>query len=218
MATNDFKPFAIGSGANVTAQADWEALAALATGFQSGVAKSAQVNKALRQGSVMAYLLGQFIADQAEVDAADDGDTATLLTNFVAALKAANESAGFLNKSNNLSDVASVSESLANLGLGTNGIVGRLTGSPRLLPHPKHTSQRQGQSSSLSSNRLLVGMAQMPRQRQVVTALQVAAVDLVLMPDLWCTSMLYLILRSQLALWHPTQIHQFSPVPLRFVA
>ncbi len=38
MATNDFKPFATGSGANVLSQADYEALAALASGFLSGKA------------------------------------------------------------------------------------------------------------------------------------------------------------------------------------
>ncbi len=38
MATNDFKPFATGSGANVLSQADYEALSALASGFLSGKA------------------------------------------------------------------------------------------------------------------------------------------------------------------------------------
>lgn len=32
MATNDFKPFATGSGANVLSQADYESLSALASG------------------------------------------------------------------------------------------------------------------------------------------------------------------------------------------
>lgn len=86
MATNDFKPFAVGSGANVTTQADWVALAALAQGFQSGKASSAQINKALRQSSTIAAMMGQFIAN-AGTDALDNGDVATMVTNLIAAMK-----------------------------------------------------------------------------------------------------------------------------------
>lgn len=87
MAKNNFKPFATGAGANVTSQADWEALTALLTGFQSGKAASAQVNKALRQGTVMASVIGQFIADSTGQDVLDNGNTSVLLTNFLNALK-----------------------------------------------------------------------------------------------------------------------------------
>ena len=78
MAENNFKPFAVGAGANVSSQADWENLVALSTGFTAGVARSEQVNKALRQGTVMASVLGQIIADQTAEDVLDDGDTAAL--------------------------------------------------------------------------------------------------------------------------------------------
>lgn len=88
MAKNNFKPFATGAGANVTSQADWEALTALLTGFQSGKAASAQVNKALRQGTVMASVIGQFIADSTGQDVLDNGNTSAILTNFLNALKA----------------------------------------------------------------------------------------------------------------------------------
>ncbi|CDZ83948.1 phage tail fiber protein [Citrobacter koseri] len=74
MAINNFKPFAAASGANVTSQADYEALTALATGFTAGVAKSAQVNKALRQGTFGVAGLAQFIADASNADVLDDGD------------------------------------------------------------------------------------------------------------------------------------------------
>ena len=87
MAKNNFKPFATGAGANVPSQADWEALTALLTGFQSGKAASAQVNKALRQGTVMASVIGQFIADSTGQDVLDNGNTSVLLTNFLNALK-----------------------------------------------------------------------------------------------------------------------------------
>lgn len=82
MPTNDFKAFATGNGANVISQADYLALAALASGFSSGKASSAQVNKALRQATVMANVLAQFIADSANVDVLDDGNTASILSNL----------------------------------------------------------------------------------------------------------------------------------------
>ncbi|KFC08336.1 Pin family phage protein [Trabulsiella guamensis ATCC 49490] len=85
MATNDFKPFATGAGANVTSQADWESLPALPTGFTSGKASSAQVNKALRQPSTIAAMVGQFIAN-ANLDALDNGDLDTLVENFTNSL------------------------------------------------------------------------------------------------------------------------------------
>lgn len=88
MATNNFKAFAVGSGANVTSQADYEELTALLSGFQSGKASSAQINKALRQGSTISAVIAQFIADKSGNDVLDNGNTATILTNFIAALKA----------------------------------------------------------------------------------------------------------------------------------
>lgn len=85
MAINEFKPFATGDNANVTNQADWETLPALGTGFQSGKASSAQVNKALRQATAMGSAMGQFIAN-AGGDALDNGDIATLVAQFTQAL------------------------------------------------------------------------------------------------------------------------------------
>lgn len=82
MPTNDFKPFAVGNNANVIPQADYLALAALISGFSSGKASSAQVNKAIRQATVMANVLAQFIADSANVDVLDDGNTAAILSNL----------------------------------------------------------------------------------------------------------------------------------------
>ncbi|WP_194761238.1 glycine-rich domain-containing protein [Pantoea ananatis] len=88
MAQNNFKPFAIGNGANVSSQADYEALAALASGFQSGKASSAQINKALRQSTVMAYVLAQFISDSTTSDVLDDGNPATILANLKSGMTA----------------------------------------------------------------------------------------------------------------------------------
>ncbi len=85
MATNDFKPFATGSGANVLSQADYEAPSALASGFLSGKASSAQVN-ALRQSSTIAAVLAQFMADSTGSDVLDNGNIATLLNILKSAL------------------------------------------------------------------------------------------------------------------------------------
>lgn len=74
MAINNFKPFATAANANVMSQADWEALPALLSGFISGPAKSAQVNKAIRQASFIAAALAQYTANKSGLDVLDDGD------------------------------------------------------------------------------------------------------------------------------------------------
>ncbi|EPG9173718.1 hypothetical protein L7H29_004386 [Klebsiella pneumoniae] len=79
MAENNFKPFAVGAGANVSSQTDWENLVALSTGFTAGIARSEQINKALRQGTVMASVLAQYIVDTTNSDALDDGDISGLV-------------------------------------------------------------------------------------------------------------------------------------------
>ncbi|WP_216108094.1 gp53-like domain-containing protein [Burkholderia plantarii] len=86
MAKNDFKVFATGDDANVLSQVDYEALAARSSGFQSGIAKSAQLNKVWRQSSIMAAVLAQFITDQTGLDAIDDGGTGELGANLKAAI------------------------------------------------------------------------------------------------------------------------------------
>ncbi|HFW6948487.1 hypothetical protein OZH62_21540 [Escherichia coli] len=85
MATNNFKAFAIDPNANVMSQADWEALPALLSGFTAGKASSAQVNKAIRQATTIAALVGQFIANSG-VDALDNADVNGLVTKFTNAL------------------------------------------------------------------------------------------------------------------------------------
>ncbi|MGO4171543.1 hypothetical protein [Bosea sp. TAF32] len=87
MATNDFLPFATAGGANVLPQSEWNALAARLSGYTAGVASSAQVNKGLRQGSVAAAMLGQFIVNRAGLDALDDGSVTNLLAAFEAAYR-----------------------------------------------------------------------------------------------------------------------------------
>ncbi|WP_262389202.1 hypothetical protein [Escherichia coli] len=85
MATNNFKAFALGPNANIMSQAEWEALPALLSGFTAGKASSAQVNKAIRQATTIAALVGQFIANSG-VDALDNADVNGLVTKFTNAL------------------------------------------------------------------------------------------------------------------------------------
>lgn len=90
MVTNDFLPFAVGGGANVLTQAQYAALTSiLSGGYQSGVANSAQMNKTWRQSSIMAAVLAQFAADYSGNNSTDDGTTATLEANLVAAIRSA---------------------------------------------------------------------------------------------------------------------------------
>ncbi|UOZ17506.1 hypothetical protein LCD39_16875 [Enterobacter asburiae] len=85
MAKNDFKPFATGAGANVMSQADWEALPALLTGFQSGKASSAQMNKIFRQAGFIAAALAQYTANKSGLDVLDDGDLDGFITKLITA-------------------------------------------------------------------------------------------------------------------------------------
>lgn len=79
---NDFLTFAAASDANVMTQAEYAAASATDTGYTQGVASSAAVNKTLRQTTLMAAVIAQFIVDNTGEDAVDDGTTATLLDNL----------------------------------------------------------------------------------------------------------------------------------------
>ena len=85
---NDFLVFAGASGANVLTQAAYASSTTLAGGYVTGTASSAAVNKTLRQTSIMSAMIAQFICDNAAQPAIDDGTTATLETNFEAAILA----------------------------------------------------------------------------------------------------------------------------------
>ncbi|MFK0376493.1 hypothetical protein [Pandoraea sp. NPDC090278] len=99
MPTNDFLAFASGAGANVTAQSDYAAMTTLGSGFLSGTAQSAQVNKVLRQASIMSAVLAQFSVDLTGSNAVDDGTTASLLATLKAAVSA--QSVGVVGTSRN---------------------------------------------------------------------------------------------------------------------
>lgn len=88
MSTNDFKVFAGGAGANVVAQANWPTDPDIALGFQTGTARAAAANKALRQSSIVASMVAQFIVDNAETDALDVGTITALQEGFTEAISA----------------------------------------------------------------------------------------------------------------------------------
>jgi hypothetical protein len=79
---NNFLPFATDVTANVIDQATWQALAARITGWQPGIAQSAQANKAFRQSAFVAAMLAQLMANTTNDDVLDDGNT----VNFLATL------------------------------------------------------------------------------------------------------------------------------------
>ncbi|OMQ22257.1 gp53-like domain-containing protein [Serratia oryzae] len=86
MAKNEFLPFGVNNGANVLSSDEWLALSARSSGFNTGVAKSKEINTALRQSSVITNAVAQFIADNSEQDVLDNGDAKTLQINLVNAL------------------------------------------------------------------------------------------------------------------------------------
>jgi hypothetical protein len=98
MATNDFLPFATATGANVLDQTSYGALAARLSGFQAGLASSANANKVWRQASTIAALIGQFIVENTDDDARDNGDVTSLLASFTAALAGSVGAENFLEK------------------------------------------------------------------------------------------------------------------------
>lgn len=86
MATNELLPFANGEDANVLPTAQWQALRdILENGFQSGIARSEQVNRVLSQGAIASYVLGQLVVDQLDLDA--NLNPTTLYQNVVLALQ-----------------------------------------------------------------------------------------------------------------------------------
>lgn len=88
MAANLILPFATGVGANVLTDPAWAAYAAIAQGFQAGVAPSNAVNKALRQSTAVASGFGQFAADFSGIDFTDSLSPAQMKANFWTAVAA----------------------------------------------------------------------------------------------------------------------------------
>src|ERR1700677_1787910 len=89
MAEQDFLVFSGAGGSNVLTQAEWLALSEVSTGFVSGILPSTYLNKALRQSSIIAAAVADFIVAQTSDNVIDDGTTATILANFTTAITTA---------------------------------------------------------------------------------------------------------------------------------
>lgn len=89
MPTNDFLAFATAGGANVVSQATYAAAGYVGPGRSSGILPSNVYNKIARQGNFVAHCVAQFIVNQTGLDALDNGDDATFITNLTAAVAAA---------------------------------------------------------------------------------------------------------------------------------
>ncbi|AWK42726.1 phage tail protein [Photorhabdus laumondii] len=87
MAKNDFKAFAIGENANTLSQEEYESSDFIGEGFKSGIARSERLNKVWRQSSVIAAVIGKYIAEKTGEDVMDDGDLEKLVAQLDLALK-----------------------------------------------------------------------------------------------------------------------------------
>ena len=79
---SDFKPFAVADDANVIGQAEYERSDFLKGGFRKGLARSAEINKAIRQGSSVAAAVARFTADKTGEAVLDNGDIDALSRQF----------------------------------------------------------------------------------------------------------------------------------------
>lgn len=90
--TVDYLPIANGSSANVESQAqyvvDLAPSGTLENGYEAGVAKSNQVNKTVRQSSMVAAAVANYISNELSIDVLDNGDLALLITNLTNAIQA----------------------------------------------------------------------------------------------------------------------------------
>lgn len=88
MATNEILPFAsTNTGTNLLTQAEYAADAQRTTGNQPGIARSKLVNKSLRQASIMAAGLAEFIADYQSNNVTDSLTAQNIADYLVAAIR-----------------------------------------------------------------------------------------------------------------------------------
>ncbi|EEP89192.1 gp53-like domain-containing protein [Yersinia kristensenii] len=126
MPKNEFKAFAIGKNANVLTQAEFDELIAVINGFQSGIARSEQLNKVWRQSSVISHVVAEFMAENSGDDILDDGNLDKLKVSLVTALfnnAKAQLDERYLNIIKNLSDLSNKAEARRNLDIYSRGEV-----------------------------------------------------------------------------------------------
>ncbi len=115
MAKNEFLPFGTAANANVLSNDAYQALPARTAGFGSGVAKSEELNSAWRQGSTMASVLGQFIADKTSNDVLDDGNVSGLTAQLGTALSLFTAFGGVIDNNGYISIPVNISGVVSNV-------------------------------------------------------------------------------------------------------
>lgn len=115
MAKNEFLPFGMAANANVLSNEAYQALPARSAGFGSGVAKSEELNSAWRQGSTMAAVVGQFIADKTGQDVLDDGNVSGLAIQLGSALSLFTSLSGVIDKNGYISIPINISGEIKTL-------------------------------------------------------------------------------------------------------
>lgn len=83
MPVNDIKPFGIGPGDDATPQIEYAAATWRIEGWRSGILPHEQINKVLRQTSLIAAAIAQTIVDFTQQDLLDAGQNLTAVTNLV---------------------------------------------------------------------------------------------------------------------------------------
>lgn len=89
MPTVDYLPIANNPGANVLDQGSYHTAVTsgnLVTGYAAGVAHSGEVNKTLRQSSVVSSAVATFVANTLAVNILDDGNVSALTSNINSAI------------------------------------------------------------------------------------------------------------------------------------
>lgn len=131
--TVDYLPIANGVGANVETQAqyvtDLAPSGALADGYVAGIAKSNQVNKTLRQSSMISAAVANFISQRLNASILDDGDLTSLTTNLTDAIRGVGSigtiaSAATTDIGSVLADVLTVTGAVATTSFGNSMAIG----------------------------------------------------------------------------------------------
>ena len=106
--TNEYVPFANGSSALVLAPATYAADSQLAIGNQPGIARVDLVNTTLRQSSMIAAAVANFIANQLDENVNDDGNLGNLIVNLTTALASVGSNLVAITSSGNFTVPANV--------------------------------------------------------------------------------------------------------------
>jgi hypothetical protein len=85
----DFLPFATATGANVDTQGNYSGSGYQQDGWTAGLLPSKQLNKPIRQSSMIAAAVANFISNQLSIALIDDGNLTNLITNLTNAITSA---------------------------------------------------------------------------------------------------------------------------------